>query len=374
MITAMESLETGNLESPIRGPQATRSLARRQAELANTAHQLRLLGKAKIERSGVPVQFQAYLDAHGLSGGLHPSTLEIFQINLGKLCNMTCKHCHVDAGPDRTDAMMESATVDACIRAIGASSAHTVDLTGGAPELHHDFRKLVDASVDMGRHVIDRCNLTVLLLDRFEGLPEWLGERGVEIVASLPHYRSRGTDAQRGEGTHSQSIEALRLLNSVGYGVGDPKRRLTLMSNPSGAFLAGDQTALESEWKLRLREDFDIAFDRLIALNNMPISRFLDWLQESENFEPYMNRLVDAFNPSTIEGLMCRNTVSVGWDGRIFDCDFNQMLDLEVHTKRGGMTIADFNEREFMDRRIVTARHCFGCTAGCGSGCGGATA
>ena len=268
---------------------------------------------------------------------------------------------------------MSRTTLDACLRALDQTTAHTVDLTGGAPELHPDFRYAVEEAVRRGKHVIDRCNLSVLLLPRNRGLAEWLGERGVEIVASLPHYRKRNTDAQRGDGAFDKSIEALRLLNAAGYGNGDPQRRLTLMSNPAGAFLAASQSAVETEWKQSLQRDFGVTFDRLFALNNMPISRFLEWLLESGNLDAYMKRLSQSFNPAAIAGLMCRNTISISWDGRLFDCDFNQMLDLDALPDEHAMRIEDFDFRHWQRRRIVTRRHCFGCTAGAGSSCGGAT-
>jgi radical SAM/Cys-rich protein len=316
--------------------------------------------------------FRARLRTAGWSD-LVPAPLEIFQINLGKLCNMTCRHCHVDAGPDRTDAMMTRAMVDACLRALDQTQAHTVDITGGAPELHPDFRYLVEAARERGKHVIDRCNLSVLLLPRSEGLAAWLGERGVEIVASLPHYRQRSTDAQRGDGAFEKSIAALRLLNAEGYGKGDPRRRLSLMMNPAGAFLAPPQASVEQEWKDALARDYGLTFDRLLALNNMPISRFLEWLVESDNLDGYMDRLVKGFNDSAVAGLMCRNTISISWDGRLFDCDFNQMLDLDATPSATAMTVDTFDFAAWQQRSIVTRAHCYGCTAGAGSSCGGAT-
>jgi radical SAM/Cys-rich protein len=329
------------------------SLSSRHVPLASPAEQLALLDRyARFEPE------------------LKPSRLEIFQINLGKLCNMTCRHCHVDAGPDRTDAMMSRATVEACLRALDQTDADTVDLTGGAPELHPDFRYVVESARARGKHVIDRCNLSVLLMQRNEGLAQWLGEHGVEIVASLPHYRQRSTDAQRGDGAFDKSIEALRLLNSVGYGKGDPQKRLSLMMNPAGAFLAPKQSDVEGEWKAALERDFGITFDRLLALNNMPISRFLEWLVDSGNLDDYMQRLIGGFNPGAVEGLMCRNTISISWDGRLFDCDFNQMLDLDAEPP---MTIENFDFARWQERRVVTRPHCYGCTAGAGSSCGGAT-
>src|SRR5208282_1885792 len=267
--------------------------------------------------------------AEKLGSPLKPAKLSIFQINVGKFCNMTCKHCHVDAGPDKVAENMDLDTVNACLRALDKTDADTVDITGGEPELNAHFRYLVDECVKRGKHVMDRCNLTVLLLPRCADLPGWFAERGVEVVCSLPHYRRLNTDAQRGAGTFDKSIEALRRLNKAGYGRGDPQHRLTLVSNPVGAYLSGNQSALEKEWKATLLKDYGITFDRFIVINNMPIARFLDWLKSTDNLEEYMELLVNAFNPATVEGLMCRNTLSVGWDGRIYDCDFNQMLGLE---------------------------------------------
>ena len=349
-------------------PRAAVSLRRRGAPLAETAAQRQRLQRAALADRVAPLEFSDRVEAALGSAALAPAALEIFQVNLGKLCNMTCRHCHVDAGPDRTDAMMSDEVVDAVIAVIGRSDAHTVDLTGGAPELHPRFRDLVDAAVDCGKHVIDRCNLTVLLLKRHAGLIDWLGERGVEIVASLPHYRRPNTDAQRGQGVHDKSLEALRRLNAAGYGRGDPRRRLTLMSNPAGAFLGAAQGSLEREWKEAMRRLHGIEFDRLLVLNNMPIARFLEWLDDSGQVDSYLQRLVDAFNPAAVAGLMCRTTLSVGWDGKLYDCDFNQMLDLEL---AGIADIRDFDQARWRERRIVTARHCYGCTAGAGSSCGG---
>jgi radical SAM/Cys-rich protein len=313
-------------------------------------------------------------------GGLRPAPLEIFQINVGKLCNMTCRHCHVDAGPDRTDENMDRETAEACLRAIDhilaqpGSALHTVDLTGGAPELNPHFERLVEECVARGLHVIDRCNLTILTTRRYRHLPEWLAERGVEVACSLPHYRKLGTDAQRGDGTYARSIEALRALNAAGYGQGDPARRLTLVTNPVGAFLAGNQASLEAEWKRELERNHGVSFDRLFALNNMPISRYLEWLMEKGQVAAYLERLVAAFNPGAVDGLMCRNTISIGWDGRLYDCDFNQMLDLEAALPATPRPhVRDFDLAAWQARRVVIGRHCYGCTAGAGSSCGGAT-
>ena len=342
------------------GPRATTSLASRHSPLASTREQLHVLRRLPLK------EFPA---------GLRPAAIEVFQVNVGKLCNMTCRHCHVDAGPDRTEEMMSRETAQLCLGALDRTSARTVDITGGAPELNPHFRYLVDACLERGKHVMDRCNLTVLLTGPCRDLPQWFAARGVEIVCSLPHYRKRNTDIQRGDGTFEKSIEALRRLNAAGYGKGDPTKRLTLMHNPVGAFLAGDRKSMEREWKEGLAANHGVAFDALIALNNMPISRFLEWLQSSGNLERYMEVLVNAYNPGTVQGLMCRNTLSVGWDGRIYDCDFNQMLELDARYPDGRAAhIRDFDPAQLAARSIVTARHCFGCTAGAGSSCGGAIA
>ena len=351
---------------------ATTSLWQRQSPLAEPSAQIASLNQVDLTATPQQGNFAAALASSGWPQ-LTPSAIEIFQINVGKLCNMACRHCHVDAGPDRRQENMDQDTIDACLRALDQTAAHTVDITGGAPELNPHFRYLVDQCVARGKQVIDRCNLTVLLLPGRQDLPQWLSDRGVEVVCSLPHYRQRNTDAQRGDGTFEQSIEALRRLNAAGYGQGDPQRRLTLMSNPVGAFLSSSQARLEQEWKTGLQRHQGVTFDRLITLNNMPISRYLEWLEQSGNLQQYMELLVNAFNPATITGLMCRNTLSVSWDGRLYDCDFNQMLGLEVQLSNDDRPhIHDFDLQKLSERQIVIGRHCFGCTAGSGSSCGGA--
>lgn len=338
------------------------SLLKRRSPLASTDYQQSVLESLPLNNS----DFSQRLADQGWET-LQPAELEIFQINLGKLCNMTCRHCHVDASPDRKEIMTRE-TIDLCLSALDQTKAHTVDLTGGAPELNPNFRYLVDQCVARGKQVIDRCNLTVLLLPAMQDLPEWFAERGVEVVCSLPHYRQRNTDAQRGDGTFEKSIAALKRLNMAGYGTSNPDRQLTLVSNPVGAFLASGQAKLEQEWKAGLKKYHEVSFDGLIALNNMPISRFLEWLEASGNLQGYMELLVNSFNPATINGLMCRNTLSVSWDGYLYDCDFNQMLDLKCESNH----IRAFNLEQLAQRAIVTGRHCFGCTAGAGSSCGGA--
>lgn len=359
--------------SPPDGPRATKSMKGRRAPLTRPEKQFDVLEAVDVD--GGPTgtgYFDKDLEASGWDD-LTPAELEIVQINLGKLCNMTCRHCHVDSGPDRTEENMDRETVDQCLEAIDRSGAHTVDLTGGAPELNPNFEYLVDACVERGLHVIDRCNLTILTTRAYQHLPEWFAERGVEVVCSLPHYRKLNTDAQRGDGTYEKSIRAMEMLNDAGYGQGDPDRKLTLITNPVGAFLAGNQDSLEREWKEALERDHGVTFDELLALNNMPMSRFLEWLMEKGQVEEYMERLVNAFNPSTIRGLMCRNTLSISWDGYLYDCDFNQQLEMNMDLNGDDHPhVSDFDLEAWKTHSIRTQRHCYGCTAGAGSGCGGA--
>jgi radical SAM/Cys-rich protein len=302
---------------------------------------------------------------------LRSEEIEIFQINVGKLCNQTCRHCHVDAGPDRRE-MMTRETMVLCLRALENTTIPTVDITGGAPELNPEFRWLVSECRARGRHVIDRCNLTVLELASQRGLSAFLADHEVEVVCSLPHYRAPSTDRQRGEGVYEKSIAALKQLNALGYGQGSPSLRLVLVTNPVGAYLPGSQASLEAEWKRELWRIHEVRFDALYCITNMPISRYLEWLIESGNLEGYMERLVSAFNPAAVNGLMCRNTISIGWDGQLYDCDFNQMLDLPV-SPGAPAHIRDFRLAALQGRPIIVGRHCFGCTAGAGSSCGGAT-
>ena len=302
---------------------------------------------------------------------LTSNRIEILQVNLGKLCNMTCEHCHVDAGPDRREIMQRS-EIDACINVL-TDHPHikTLDLTGGAPEMNPHFREIVTAAKRLDRHVIDRCNLTILLAKGFEYLPEFLAEHQVEIVASLPCYLEENTDAQRGEGAYSKSIEALLKLNELGYGKRGTGLTLTLVFNPVGPSLPPDQTELETAYRRELQSRFGIQFNRLFTITNMPVSRYLEYLLRTGDYGDYMKKLADAFNPGAVDGLMCRNTLSVGWDGQVFDCDFNQMLELNVNEKCSS-SIHEFDYDALSSREIVIGKHCFGCTAGSGSGCQGA--
>ncbi len=342
------------------------SLSARGASLAEPELQRALLDQL----AGVP-PFEEALASAGLAP-LRATGVDVLQINVGKLCNQTCRHCHVDAGPDRVERMSRE-TLECCLAVVAECAIRTVDVTGGAPELHPDFRWLVERATALGAHVMDRCNLTVLAAPSQRDLPEFFAAHGVELVCSLPHYRAPSTDRQRGEGVFERSIAGLRRLNDVGYGRGDPRRRLVLVTNPVGAFLPGSQASLEREWKRELARNHGVEFDALYTITNMPISRFLEWLVDSANLAAYLERLVQAFNPVAARGVMCRNLISVGWDGRLHDCDFNQMLDLPVDAA-APRHIADFDAARLAGRRIAVGRHCFGCTAGAGSSCGGATA
>jgi len=342
------------------------TLLGRQNPLASSSEQLRILNST----AGIPT-FDATLSQAGLSP-LHATGLTVFQINVGKLCNQTCRHCHVDAGPDRTESMSRE-TAELCIAALAKTDIPTVDITGGAPELNSNFRWLVEQSRALGRHVMDRCNLSILLVPSQADLAEFLAAHRVEVVASLPSYRASQTDAQRGEGIFEKSIEALQRLNQLGYGHPNSGLTLNLVYNPSGAFLPPKQEAIEAQFRKELRTRHGVEFNHLYTITNMPVSRFLEFLVESGNYEGYMERLANAFNPAAAAGVMCRYTLSVSWDGKLYDCDFNQMLDLPVD-HGGPAHIRDFDPTRLNQLRIVTRNHCYGCTAGSGSSCGGVVA
>ncbi|WP_087149593.1 arsenosugar biosynthesis radical SAM (seleno)protein ArsS [Mariniblastus fucicola] len=340
------------------------SLKRRGSELAAAANQVEILS------SGDLVRFDEMLKQHELST-LIADQIEILQVNVGKLCNMTCQHCHVDAGPDRKVENMDRATVDACLKAIAASDISTLDLTGGAPEMNPHFKYFVSEARKLGCHVIDRCNLTILLANGFTDMPQFLADNEVEIVASLPCYLEENADSQRGDGSFQKSIKALQILNELGYGKPDSKLSLTLVYNPVGASLPPSQESLEQAYREQLQQRYGIEFTRLFTITNMPISRYLDHLLESNQYDDYMQKLIEAFNPAAALGVMCRQTLSVSWEGRLYDCDFNQMLELGVESSSPA-TIDQFDATTLNGRKIVTGRHCFGCTAGAGSGCQGA--
>jgi radical SAM/Cys-rich protein len=296
---------------------------------------------------------------------------EILQINAGKLCNLTCVHCHVNAGPKRKEIMTRE-TVDRIIDWLAKSDIPTVDLTGGTPEMIPDFRYVVQRvrALQPPRKIIDRCNLTILLEPGYEGLAEFLAKHKVEIIASMPCYTADNVNAQRGEGVFDGSIAALQLLNSLGYGI-DPELPLHLVYNPVGAFLPGPQADLEADYKRELKKHFGIVFNKLYTITNLPIARFASYLRHNNKLDEYMELLMSAFNPATIDGLMCRNTISVGWRGEVYDCDFNQQLDMQW-LNGGPIFLWNVDPTKIDNREIMTGDHCFGCTAGAGSSCGGA--
>ncbi len=352
-------------EGPTRGLVRLPSLKARDAPLSSSKEQAALLGGLPLTR-----EFDAALEAHALPP-LQAAGVGVLQINVGKLCNQVCRHCHVDAGPDRTEIMTRQ-TMQWCLDALAQTAIPTVDITGGAPELNPNFRWLVGQVRALGRDVIDRCNLTIIETGAQRDLPEFFAANGVELVCSLPHYRALNTDRQRGDGVFDKSIAALKRLNAVGYGQPGSGLRLLLVTNPVGAYLPAGQASLEVTWKREMLRLYGVQFDALFCMTNMPISRYLDWLAQTGNLESYMMTLVQAFNPAAVSGVMCRQMLSVGWDGQLFDCDFNQMLELGLHGE-APRHIRDFSLAPLVARKIVTGRHCYGCTAGAGSSCGGTT-
>jgi radical SAM/Cys-rich protein len=314
------------------------------------------------------------LDAHLARSALAKlvrGEVKTLQVNLGKRCNLACHHCHVESGPLRTERLSEAG----CARILELLALNpqveTLDLTGGAPELHEGFRDVVRRARALGRRVIDRCNLTVFFEPGQQDTPAFLASQGVEIVASLPCYGPENVEKQRGRGVFDPSIRALQALVALGYGRGDPARVLHLVYNPVGPFLPPDQATLEAEYRERLGLDFGICFDRLLTLTNMPIKRFAHTLVREGRLAEYMSLLVTHFNPATLPGLMCRELISVDHRGHLFDCDFNQALELPVHGPARDIWAVD-DLTEFAGRQVRTAPHCFGCTAGAGSSCSGA--
>lgn len=348
--------------------QRSKSLQSRGEELADTFFQLQVLNGKELSDAHFP-SFAERVGALGFQT-LKPVQPEILQINVGKLCNQSCSHCHVDAGPDRQEVMTRE-HLEMCLDILRHTDIPTVDITGGAPELNPHFRWFVESCHQLGKKVINRCNLTIIVSNpRFRDLPDFFAANQVHVISSLPFYSKTRTDSQRGEGVFEDSIAALRLLNEKGYGQAGTGLVLDLVYNPSGAFLPAPQAALEEEFKKQLSHKYGIRFNSLYTITNMPISRFLEYLLESGNYQGYMERLVNAFNPATVNGLMCRNTLSVSWDGYLYDCDFNQMLDLKVNAAKHH--ISDFDLAALNQRSIVLDQHCYGCTAGTGSSCGGA--
>jgi len=301
---------------------------------------------------------------------LKPAKIEIFQVNIGKMCNQTCKHCHVDAGPDRKEIMTRE-TMQQCIEVLQKNpELKTIDITGGAPELNPNFRWFIEEIKMVERHVIVRCNLTIILANKkYNDLPLFYKENNIEVISSLPFYSKDRTDRQRGNGVFEDSIKALQMLNRLGYGKEGSGLILNLVYNPAGAFLPSSQSTLEKEYKQVLKNKFEIEFNSLFTITNMPINRYLDYLIKSGNYQAYMEKLVNAYNRAAAENVMCRNTISIGWDGYLYDCDFNQMLELKVNGN--SKHIHDFKAIELNNREIIVGQHCYGCTAGSGSSCGG---
>ncbi len=340
------------------------TLRKQEHPLASTERQRQVLDELLLQPFGDAAAGAGY-------GPLRASGIEILQINVGKRCNQTCAHCHVDAGPERKEVMTPT-VLDACLSFLARSDIPTLDITGGAPEMHPQFREIVERVSALGRHIMDRCNLTITRLPNYAYLPEFLALHRVEVVASLPSYAPKQTDTQRGDGVFADSILALQRFNELGYGKEGTGLIINLVTNPVGAFLPANQRSLEADWKRQLKRRYDIEFNNLYTITNMPISRFLDFLMRTDNLEAYMEKLVNAFNPTAVGGVMCRNTLSVGWDGRLYDCDFNQMLDLGLADGEPE-TIFDATFERLAERAIRIGQHCYGCTAGAGSSCGGAT-
>lgn len=349
-----------------------KSLKAQKHALGETAFQLTMLNDREVLGIDLP-KFREKLKEVNLYP-LKPTSLEVFQINVGKMCNQVCNHCHVDAGPDRKEIMTKE-TMQLCLEILKKETFKTVDLTGGAPELNPNFRWFVEEirAISADIKIIVRCNLTIILANpKYNDLPDFFKTHNIEVVSSLPAYTESRTDAQRGNGVFQNSIKALKMLNEKGYGKPDTGLILNLVYNPSGAFLPSDQAGLEMNFKTKLKANFDVEFNSLFAITNIPISRYLDYLIVSGNYGTYMEKLVNAYNPAAAENVMCRNTLSIGWDGYIYDCDFNQMLDLKVACS--SEHIVNFNAEELTNRSILVNQHCYGCTAGAGSSCGGEVA
>lgn len=337
-------------------------------QFAESSTQIKSLHQEVVDVLKLPT-FQEKL-ANASLFPLKTKQIDTLQINVGKMCNQVCKHCHVDAGPDRKEIMTQE-TMQACLEALKRSDVTIVDLTGGAPEMNPHFRWFVEEIAKLGKHIIVRCNLTIIVANpKYNDLPEFFKQHQVEVVSSLPFYNADKTDRQRGQGVFADSIKALKLLNAVGYGI-EEDLKLNLVYNPNGAFMPAPQESLQKQYKRALLNEFGIVFNDLFAITNVPVSRYLDYLITSKNYDGYMEKLINAFNPVAAEGVMCRSMISVGWDGFLYDCDFNQMLDLTVNT--AVKHISDFDNEILSQRNIVIGEHCYACTAGAGSSCGGNT-
>ncbi len=347
-----------------------KSLSARHSPLSETQRQLGILNEAPFNDGDLET-FQQKLKSSG-KFPLKPLQLEIFQVNVGYMCNQTCAHCHVDAGPDRKEIMTKN-NLDKCFEIVKKYGFKTVDITGGAPEMNPNFFEFVEQLSTFGIEIIVRSNLTIIEANKkYHTLPEFFKKHKVRVISSLPFYQKDRTDKQRGDGVFDKSIKALQKLNDQGYGKQGTGLILNLVYNPVGPFLPDDQAALESQYKQALKTNFDIDFNSLFTITNLPISRFLEYLLASGNYEDYMYKLVDAYNPAAVEGVMCKNSISVDWEGNIYDCDFNQMLKLKVATPKSNH-LNTFDLDDLMNRDIVINQHCFGCTAGAGSSCQGTT-
>ncbi len=307
--------------------------------------------------------------------GLFPlkaSGISVFQMNLGRLCNQACKHCHVNAGPNRKE-LMGSEVIESCLLVLEKSDIPVVDITGGAPEMHPEFRTLVERLKKLGRKVMTRCNLTICVEDGYGDIPEFFKKNSVEVVASLPYFKKEETDRTRGEGVFEKSIDALKKFNEIGYGVDGTSLTLNLAYNPTGLYFPPPQSVLEADFKRELGKRYGISFNKLLTMINMPVGRFAEFLERTSNYGSYMEKLAKLYNRSAAGNVMCRNTLSVNWEGDMYDCDFNQMLDIKVN--HGAPShINGFDAELLNDREIMVGLHCYGCTAGSGSSCGGATA
>jgi radical SAM/Cys-rich protein len=368
------------------------------AEFQITAQNLKKLGQKRLtlderkkrrralDNLNIP-DFGTFLDNQGLEISRLQST--ILQLNIGLYCNQACNHCHVESSPKRVEHMTQE-IIDKCFDIVDKSpSIKTIDITGGAPEMNPGFREIVVRARERNLEVIDRCNLTVLMEPGQEDLPQFLAQHKVRVCASLPCYSERNVNLQRGANVFQRSIKGLQLLNDQGYGQEGSDLFLDLVYNPGGAFLPPDQGALQDEYKQQLKDDFHISFNNLFTITNMPIKRFADMLSKSGKLEEYMTLLVQSFNPTAISGLMCRDTLSVSWDGKLYDCDFNQQLQLGLgetlesvapEADSGSVSAAPplsvfdvESVAELLRHRVTVDHHCFGCTAGAGSSCQGAT-
>ncbi len=348
-----------------------KSLQKRNSELASKRKQLQLLNAAPFATGELPFFADKIKETDQFP--LKPNKLEILQVNVGYMCNQVCAHCHVDAGPDRKEIMTRE-TMGQILEVIETTGAHTLDLTGGAPEMNPHFRWFVEEASKVGiKDFIVRSNLTIIRANpKYYDLPDFFKKHNIHVVSSMPHWTRGKTDKQRGDGVFDKSIKALQELNDRGYGMPGSDLKLDLVYNPSGAYLPGNQASMEKDFKKALAEDFNIQFHNLFAITNLPIARFLDYLIASENYEDYMYALVEGYNPAAVQNVMCTNTLSVSWDGYLYDCDFNQMLELRVDSE--AQHISEYREDLLAGRDIQISQHCYGCTAGAGSSCQGSVA